>query len=79
MEKDENLRKQAMNNSKEHFRFPFNDAFMSIVVDRMMQNKEFCERILDDEKFGNTVKELFSGYMYDRLKKTDSVKIELNK
>jgi type I restriction enzyme R subunit len=25
MEKDENLRKQAMNNSKEHFRFLFND------------------------------------------------------
>ena len=79
MEKDENLRKQAMNNSKEHFKFPFNDAFMTIVVDRMVQNKEFCERILDDEKFGKTVKELLSGYMYDRLRKTDSVKIELDK
>ncbi|WP_096525274.1 type I restriction endonuclease subunit R [Candidatus Endomicrobiellum trichonymphae] len=78
MEKDENLRKQAMNNSKEHFKFPFNDAFMTIVVDRMVQNKEFCERILDDEKFGKTVKELLSGYMYDRLRKTDSVKIELD-
>ena len=42
MEKDENLRTQAKNNSKEHFKFPFNDAFMDVVVDRMMQNKEFC-------------------------------------
>ncbi|MDR0800555.1 MAG: DEAD/DEAH box helicase family protein, partial [Endomicrobium sp.] len=79
MEKDENLRKQAMNNSKEHFRFPFNDAFMNIVVDRMVQNKEFCERILDEEKFGKTIKEFLSGYMYDKLRKTDSVKIELDK
>lgn len=41
--KYENLRKQEMNNSKEHFRFPFNDVFMSIVFDHMMQNKEFYE------------------------------------
>jgi type I restriction enzyme R subunit len=68
MEKDENLRTQAQNNSKEHFRFPFNDAFMGVVVDRMMQNKEFCERVLDDEKFGNTVKDLMIDYVYERLR-----------
>lgn len=68
MEKDKNLRTQAQNNSKEHFKFPFNDAFMGIVVDRMLQNKEFCEKILDDEKFGNTIKELMVGYVYDRLR-----------
>lgn len=68
LERDENLRTQAQNNSVEHFRFPFNDAFMSIVVDRMLQNKEFCERILDDEKFGSTVKELLIGYVYKRLR-----------
>ena len=55
MEKDENYITQAKNNSKEHFKFLLNDAFMGVVVDRMMQNKEFCERVLDDEKFGDTV------------------------
>ena len=68
MEKDENLRTQAQNNSKEHFRYPFNDAFISIVVDRMVQNKEFCEKILDDEKFGDTVKELLVDYVYNKLR-----------
>jgi type I restriction enzyme R subunit len=63
MEKDENLRTQAKNNSREHFKCPFNDAFMSVVVDRMMQNKEFCERVLDDEKFRNTIKDLLVGYV----------------
>ena len=68
MEKDENLRMQAKNNPKEHFRFPFNDAFDGVVVDRMMQNKEFCKRILDDEKFGNTVKDLLVEFVYKRLR-----------
>lgn len=68
MEKDENLRTQAKNNSREHFKFPFNDAFMGVVVDRMIQNKEFCEKILDDEKFGSMVKDLMAGYVYDRLR-----------
>lgn len=68
MEKDENLRTQAQNNSKEHFKFPFNDAFMGIVVDRMVQNKEFCEKILDDEKFGNTIKELMVELVYEKLR-----------
>ena len=68
MERDDNLRTQAKNNSKEHFKFPFNDAFMGIVVDRMIQNKAFCEKVLDDEKFGNTVKDLLVDYVYERLR-----------
>ena len=68
MEKNEQLRTQAQNNSKEHFKFPFNDAFMDVVVDRMLQNKEFCEKILDDEKFGSTVKELMVDYVYTKLR-----------
>ena len=68
MEKDDNLRTQAINNSKEHFKFPFNDAFMGIVVDRMMQNDAFCTKILDDEKFRNEISELMVGYVYDKLR-----------
>jgi type I restriction enzyme R subunit len=33
-----------------------------------MQNKEFCERVLDDETFGNTVKDLLVGYVYEWLR-----------
>ncbi len=68
MEKNDNLRTQAQNNSKEHFKFPFNDAFMGVVVDRMVQNKEFCEKILDDDKFGTTVKDLLVDYVYAKLR-----------
>ncbi|MCI8336188.1 MAG: type I restriction endonuclease subunit R [Peptococcaceae bacterium] len=68
MEKNDNLRTQAMNNSKEHFKFPFNDAFMEIVVERMIQNDAFCTKILDDEKFRNEISELMVGYVYDKLR-----------
>lgn len=68
MVQDENLRTQAKNNSKEHFMYPFKDAFEGIVVDRMTQNKEVCEKILDDEKFSRTVIEALVGYVYEKLR-----------
>ena len=69
MDNNEELRMQALNNSEEHFKFPFNDVFMDVVIDRMVQNQSFCERVLDDEKFGNTIKDLLVGVVYDRLRK----------
>ena len=68
MDNNEELRMQALNNSEEHFRFPFNDVFMDVVIERMAQNQQFCERVLDDEKFGNTIKELLAGVVYNRLR-----------
>lgn len=76
MEKDEDLRIQAKNNSKEHFKFPFNTAFTDIVVDRMTQNKEFCEKILDDDKFGNYIQDKLIEYVYNKLRIGDSAKMQ---
>ena len=68
MDNNEVLRTQARNNSKQRFKFPFNDAFMDVVIDRMVQNQSFCERVLDDEKFSNTIKDLLVGVVYERLR-----------
>lgn len=70
MDANEELRVQARNNSQEHFRFPFNDAFMDVVIGRMAQNQQFCERVLDDAKFGDTVRDLLVGVVYERLRNT---------
>ena len=72
MDANEELRIQARNNSQEHFRFPFNDAFMDVVIGRMAQNQQFCERVLDDAKFGDTVRDLLIGVVYDRLRQKDA-------
>lgn len=68
MDANEELRVQARNNSQEHFRFPFNDAFVDVVIGRMAQNQQFCERVLDDAKFGDTVRDLLVGVVYERLR-----------
>lgn len=68
MDNNEELRMQARNNSKEHFKFPFDDAFMDVVIDRMMQNQSFCEKVLDDEKFSETIKDLLVNVVYERLR-----------
>ena len=73
MDANEELRVQARNNSQEHFRFPFNDAFMDVVIGRMAQNQQFCERVLDDAKFGDTVRDLLVGVVYERLRQQPSV------
>ena len=68
MENDKDLCIQAKNNSKERFKFPFNDAFISIVVDRMEQNQAFCEMVLDNEKYSEMLKNLLLEYAYERLR-----------
>ena len=68
MDKNQELRTQAQNNTKEHFKFPFDEAFMDVVIERMTQNQKFCEKVLDDEKFSSVIKELLVNVVYDRLR-----------
>ena len=75
MDANEELRTQARNISQEPFRFPFNDAFMDVVIGRMAQNQQFCERVLDDAKFGDTVRELLVGVVYNRLRQSSEGRI----
>lgn len=42
----------------------------SNAIGRMAQNQQFCERVLDDAKFGDTVRDLLVGVVYERLRST---------
>lgn len=68
-DKNERLKLQAKNNTSEKFEIPFNNVFMDMIVDRMEQNQKFCERILDDDKFGNAVKGLLGNLIYEKLRR----------
>jgi|GEM_PF-2000734 len=68
---DEALNKHAQNNSKEHFKFPFNDIFISLVVDYMDDNQEFCAMVLDNEQFSSALKSLLVDYVYKNLRSRD--------
>lgn len=64
---DEELRKKAKNNSIDNFKFPFDSAFINIVLDRMTQNQDFFTKVLDDEKFQNDLKDMAQAKYADFL------------
>lgn len=66
---DETLQTQAKVNKMDTFKYAFNDKFIDKLIERMDQNKEIFERILDDEVFGGLVKELMMKKVYRQLNK----------
>jgi len=64
---DDNLAKQAKNNSKENFKFGFEEKFMDVIIERMEQNQELFTKLMDDEKMANIVKELLLEKVFRRL------------
>lgn len=64
---DETLAKQAKNNNIDNFRFGFEDAFLSIILNRMDKNQDIVAKILDDNDFGEFVKSWMLRKVYTRL------------
>ncbi|MEZ5045337.1 MAG: type I restriction endonuclease [Saprospiraceae bacterium] len=64
---DETLQTQARVNKIDTFKFAFNDKFIDKLIGRMDQNQEIFEKILEDEMFGDLVKELMMKKIYKKL------------
>ena len=64
---DETLQAQAKVNKIDTFKFAFNDKFIDKLIGRMDQNQEIFEKILEDESFGDLVKEWMMMKIYKRL------------
>lgn len=65
---DEQIQQQAKSNPIENFKFGFNDAFISKLVDRMESNKDIFEKIMNDDEFGAVVKKFMLYRVYDRIR-----------
>ena len=65
--KDETLQTQAKVNKLDTFKFAFEDKFLNTLIDRMDQNQDIFEKILENKDFGNIVKELMMKSVYARL------------
>ena len=63
---DETLQAQAKANTIDSFRYAFDDRFMNVLVDRMDQNQEIFEKIIDHKAFGDLVKELLMKRVFRR-------------
>ena len=68
MIQDETLAKQAQSNTKENFKYGFEDKFMDVVIERMEQNQELFTKLMDDEKMASLVKSMLLDRVFKRFR-----------
>lgn len=64
---DETLQIQAKVNKIDTFKYAFEDLFITKLIERMDQNQEIFEKILEDKAFGDLVKELMMKKIYRQM------------
>lgn len=64
---DAKLQTQARVNKLDTFKYAFEEIFIDKLIDRMDQNQEIFEKIIEDESFGGLVKELMMKKIFGRL------------
>jgi len=74
---DEKLGVQAKTNTIDNFKYGFEDVFISKLVDRMDQNQDIFNKIMDDKAFAAVVKDYLLKRVYKRLSETEEEKSDL--
>jgi len=64
---DTTLQTQAKVNKLDTFKYAFEELFIDKLIERMDQNQEIFEKILENQSFGGLVKELMMKKVYARL------------
>ncbi len=64
---DEKLGVQAKTNTIDNFKYGFEDVFIAKLVDRMDQNQDIFNKIMDDRAFAAVVKDYLLKKVYKRL------------
>ena len=54
-------------NKIDTFKYAFDDLFLTKLIDRMDQNQDIFEKILENKAFGGVVKELLMKSVYLKL------------
>ena len=67
--RDETLKSQAQANKIDTFKYAFEDQFLSKLIERMDQNQEIFEKIVEDKAFGKLVREWMLKKVYARLQR----------
>ena len=74
---DEKLGVQAKTNTIDNFKYGFDDVFIDKLVDRMDQNQDIFNKIMDDKAFATVVKDYLLKRVYKRLSEDDEEKSDL--
>jgi len=67
---DTTLQTQAKVNKLDTFKYAFEEMFIDKLIERMDQNQEIFEKILENQSFGSLVQELMMKKVYSRLNET---------
>jgi type I restriction enzyme, R subunit len=70
---DETLKTQAQANKIDTFKYAFEDQFLGKLIERMDQNQEIFEKIVEDKAFGGLVREWMMKKVYARLQEPASL------
>ncbi len=69
---DEKLGLQAQTNTIDNFKYGFEEIFVDKMVERMDQNQDIFNKVMDDKAFAEAVKDYLIKKVYDRLNKDNS-------
>lgn len=64
---DDDLKKRALNNPLDNFKYAFEEVFINKLIERMDSNQEIFEKIMADSDFKNDVKEWLTKKIYGRF------------
>lgn len=70
--KDESLKTQAKVNKIDTFKFAFEELFIEKLIERMEQNQDIFEQILENQSFGSLVKEIMMKSVYEQFNQNDT-------
>ncbi|MFP4846664.1 type I restriction endonuclease subunit R [Winogradskyella sp. PE311] len=68
---DEKLQAQAKANKIDTFKYAFEDMFLNKLIERMDQNQDIFDKIIENKSFGNLVKELMLKKVYSKINEKD--------
>ncbi|MCR6106872.1 type I restriction endonuclease subunit R [Salipaludibacillus agaradhaerens] len=67
MMEDEDIQQSAKNNTKDNFKYVFDEVFLNKAIERMGQNQEIFAKLMDDPSFQSTVKAWLLDSVYGKL------------
>ncbi|MDQ0159745.1 type I restriction endonuclease subunit R [Alkalibacillus salilacus] len=64
---NDDLTQKARVNTKDNFKFSYEEAFLDVVIDRMSQNEKFFMKMLEDQDFKKTVMNVMFDEVYQEM------------
>jgi type I restriction enzyme R subunit len=65
---DSDLKKRALNNPLDNFKYAFEEVFVNKLIERMDSNQEIFEKIMENSEFKNEVKDWLTKKLYERFR-----------